>query len=81
MCRCSNTEVEQTLNKSAHKGNSEEENSPAAPAAIRTHNLSIMSPVLLPTSYPGSQGQPSNQTPTQVQPVTVSVSLTLTIKP
>ena len=38
----------------AHKVNSGEENSPAAPAGIRTRNLSITSPALLPTSYPGS---------------------------
>ena len=34
--------------------NTGEENSPAAPAGIRTRNLSITSPVLLPTSYFGS---------------------------
>ena len=39
---------------SAHKVNSGEENSPAAPAGVRTRNLSIRSPALLPTSYPGS---------------------------
>ena len=33
---------------------SEEENSPAAPAGIWTRNLSIMNPVLYPTSYPSS---------------------------
>ena len=38
----------------AHKVNSEEENSPATPARIRTRNLSIASLALLPTSYPGS---------------------------
>ena len=38
---------------SAHKVNSGEETSPAAPAGIRTRNLSMTSPVLLPTSYPG----------------------------
>ena len=37
---------------SAHKVNSGEENSPAAPAGIRTRNLWITSPALLPTSYP-----------------------------
>ena len=37
--------VERTPNKKelAHKADSEEENSPAAPAGIQTHNLSIMS--------------------------------------
>ena len=34
--------------------NSGEEHSPAAPVGIRTNNLSITSPALLPTSYPGS---------------------------
>ena len=37
----------------AHKVNSGEENSPAAPAGIGTRNFSMTSPVLLPTSYPG----------------------------
>ena len=38
---------------SALKVNSGEENSPAAPAGIQTRNISIASPALLPTSYPG----------------------------
>ena len=38
---------------SAHKVNSEDENAPVAPVGIRTRNLSITSPALLPTSYPG----------------------------
>ena len=41
-----------TEKESAKKVNSGEENSPAAPGGIRTLNLSIWSPVLLPTSYP-----------------------------
>ena len=36
--------------ESAHKVNSGEENFPPAPAGIRTRNLSIASPALLPTS-------------------------------
>ena len=48
--------VERTTNKeSAHRVNSGEENSPAAPARIQTHNLSTTSMALLPTSYPRSQ--------------------------
>ena len=35
-------------------------NSPAAPARIRTRNLSITSPALLPTSYPGGKGEVYN---------------------
>ena len=54
-CHCGYTGVEQTPNKSQHtKLNSWEENSPTTPARIQTHNLSIMSPVLLPTSCPRS---------------------------
>ena len=37
----------------AHKVTSGEENSPTAPAGIRTRTLSIIRPALLPTSYPG----------------------------
>ena len=37
------------------KVNSVEENFPAAPAKIRTRNLSITCPRALPTSYPGSR--------------------------
>ena len=44
-----NTELE-----SAHEVNSGEEKSPAAPAGIRTRNLSITDPALLSTTYPGS---------------------------
>ena len=53
-CHCSNTGMERTKTKSVHKVNSGEENSPTTPAGIRTHNLSIMSPALLPTSYPAT---------------------------
>ena len=54
-CHCGNTGMERTPNKSQHtKLTRSEENSPAAPAWIRTHNLSITSPALWPTSYPGS---------------------------
>ena len=41
-----------TEEESAHKVNSEEENSPTTPAGIQTH-FSITSLALLPTSYPG----------------------------
>ena len=41
---------ERTPNKSQHRP--EEENSLAAPSGLRTRNLSITSPALLPTSYP-----------------------------
>ena len=41
--------------------NTREENSPANPAGIRTRNLLIMRPALLPTSYPGCQYVCSNQ--------------------
>ena len=40
-------------NKSAHKVNSAEEDSPAAPARIRTSNVSMASPAFLTTSYSG----------------------------
>ena len=54
-CHCGNTGVERTPNKSQHtKVNPGEEKSPAAPAGIRTLNLSITSRALLPTSYSGS---------------------------
>ena len=53
-CHCGNTGVERTPNESAHKVDSGEENSLAAPAGDRTRNLSIMGPAFLPTSYPGS---------------------------
>ena len=43
-----------TEQESVHKVDSGAENSPAAPAGIRTRNLSITSPALSPTSYPGS---------------------------
>ena len=49
-----NTGVERIPNKSARKVNSEKENSPASPARIRTRDLSITSPALLPTRYLGS---------------------------
>ena len=38
--------------ESAHKVNSGEEIVPAVPAGIRTRNLFITSPALLPTRYP-----------------------------
>ena len=41
------------MEESAHKVNSGEENSPAAPAGNQTNNRLIMSLELLPTSYPG----------------------------
>ena len=54
-CHCGNTGGEtDTKQESAHNVDSGEENSPAAPAGIRTRNLSITSPALSPTSYPGS---------------------------
>ena len=43
-----------TEKESAHKVNSGEENSPAAPAGIRTRNLSTMSPVLYQQLIPAS---------------------------
>ena len=47
MCFCGNTGVERTPNiEPAHKVDSGEENSPSAPAGIRTRNLSITSPAL-----------------------------------
>ena len=47
--------MERTPNKSQHtKLTPEKKNSPAARAEIRTRNLSITSPALLPTSYAGS---------------------------
>ena len=52
-CCCSNTGVERTPDKSAHKGSSGGENSATSPAGIWTRNLSITSPVLLP-SFPSS---------------------------
>ena len=54
-CHCGNTGVERTPNKEpAYKVDSEEENYPAAPAGIRTRNLSIASPAFQPISDPGS---------------------------
>ena len=54
-CHCGNMGVEWTPNKkSAHKVDSGEENSPAAPAGIQTH-LSIVSLALEPTSYLSSR--------------------------
>ena len=44
-----------TEQETAHKVNSGEENSPAAPAGIRTRCLLITSPALLPTNHPGSR--------------------------
>ena len=59
--------------ESARKVNSGEENSPTAPAGIRTRNLSITSPLLIPTRYPGSCGtgseiEKSLQSQTQAVP-------------
>ena len=48
-CHCGNTRVERTPNKSQHI-----KLTPAAPAGIRTRNLSITGPTLLPASYRGS---------------------------
>ncbi len=51
--------MERTPNKSqTHEVNSGEENSPAAPAGIRTRDLSITSLALLPTSNPGPNHVP-----------------------
>ena len=41
-------------NESAQKVDPREENSPATPAGIQTHNLLITSLALLPLSYPTS---------------------------
>ena len=47
MCHCGNTGVERAPNKSQHtKLTLEKENPSAAPAGIRTRNLSITSPAL-----------------------------------
>ena len=64
MCHCGNTVMERTPNKSQHtkltlennnnNNNNNNNKSPAAPAGIRTRNLSITNPALLPTSYAGS---------------------------
>ena len=40
------------VSTSAHKVNSGEENSPAAPVGIRTRNLSITNPVLYKQDFP-----------------------------
>ena len=45
-CHWGNKGVERTSNESAHKVNSGEENSTAAPAGMRTCNLSLTSPAL-----------------------------------
>ena len=56
MCYCGNTGVERIPKlESAQKVNSGEENYPAAPAGIWTHDLSVMSPALYPLSYPRPQ--------------------------
>ena len=51
--------VERTPNKSQHTVLTLEKKIilPRAPAGFRTRNLSITSPTLLPTSYPGTSGQ------------------------
>ena len=54
--------MEQTPNKGQHtKLTLEKKKSPAASAGIRTHNLSITSLALLPTSYPGFHYSYDNQ--------------------
>ena len=55
-CHLGNTRVKRTPNTSQHTQLTGEENSSASPAVIRTRNLSITRPSLLPTSYPGSPG-------------------------
>ena len=45
--------MERTPKESAHRVNSGAKNDLADPTGIRTCNLSITSPALLPTSYPG----------------------------
>ena len=67
MCHCRNTGGDGgggwTLNKSKPpKLTLEKKNSPVTPAGVQTHNLSIMSPALLPTSYPANNifYRPSN---------------------
>ena len=53
-CHCCNTGGgTDTEYESAHKVNSGQENPLDAPAGIQTHNLSITSPALLSTCYPG----------------------------
>ena len=55
-CRCGNTGVERRPNKSQHtKLTLEKKILPSLLLVIRTCNLSITSPTILPTSYPGSQ--------------------------
>ena len=54
MCHCGNTRVEWTLNESQHtKLTLEKKILPPLLPWIQTPNLSIMSLVFLPTSYPG----------------------------
>ena len=52
--------------ESAHKVDSGEENSPAVSTWIQACNLSITSPLLKPTNYPGSPAVESHQLPSQV---------------
>ena len=52
-CHCGNTGVNRHWIRVSTQINSGEENSPTAPAEIRTRNLLITSPTLLPTNYPG----------------------------
>ena len=59
--------VERTLNKSAHKVNFGEENSPTAPAGIRTRNLSITSPVLYQQDTPAIHQSSNTQTHTHTK--------------
>ena len=57
--------MERTLNKeSAHKVDSGEENSSAAPAGIRTRNLSITSPALYQQAIPAAR-DPQNESSIQ----------------
>ena len=54
-CHCGDTGVERTPNKSQYKNvnsGDEKKNSPAAPAGIRTRNLSITSQVLYQQAIP-----------------------------
>ena len=55
-CHCGNTGVERTPNKNQHtKLTMQKKNSPAAPAGIRTRNLSITSPVFYQQATPAPQ--------------------------
>ena len=60
-CHCGNTGMERTPTKSQHRKLTREENSPAAPAGSQTRNLSITSPALSATSYPGQPDHSSDK--------------------